>query len=132
MADKVVVLRAGVIEQVGSPLELYHEPRNRFVAGFIGSPKMNFIGGEFAKKHGAYEVGIRPEHFAANPAGGDIRGTVTSAEHLGSDTFLRVEVEGIGELISRSPGDVSVTYGDEVGLTPTGKIYQFDEKGLVL
>ena len=48
MADKIVVLHAGIIEQVGSPLELYHRPNNMFVAGFIGSPKMNFIKGELA------------------------------------------------------------------------------------
>ncbi len=50
MADKIVVLQAGVIEQVGSPLELYHAPRNKFVAGFIGSPKMNLIEGAEAAK----------------------------------------------------------------------------------
>jgi energy-coupling factor transporter ATP-binding protein EcfA2 len=62
MADKIVVLRAGNIEQVGSPLELYRTPRNLFVAGFIGSPKMNLIGGKIAADHGATTIGIRPEH----------------------------------------------------------------------
>lgn len=58
MADKIVVLNAGRIEQVGSPLELYRAPVNQFVAGFIGSPKMNFIEGAEAKKHGASTIGI--------------------------------------------------------------------------
>ena len=62
MADKIVVLQAGCIEQVGSPLELYHKPRNVFVAGFIGSPKMNLIEGAEAAKHNAHTIGIRPEH----------------------------------------------------------------------
>ena len=57
MADKIVVLQAGVIEQVGSPLELYHNPRNEFVAGFIGSPKMNLVKGTEADKHGATTIG---------------------------------------------------------------------------
>ncbi|HWA50689.1 MAG TPA: ATP-binding cassette domain-containing protein, partial [Dongiaceae bacterium] len=62
MADKIVVLNAGNIEQVGAPLELYNRPANLFVAGFIGSPKMNFIGGAAAKEAGAATIGIRPEH----------------------------------------------------------------------
>ena len=60
MADKIVVLHAGVIEQVGSPLELYRAPRNKFVAGFIGSPKMNLIEGPEAAKHNVHTIGIRP------------------------------------------------------------------------
>src|SRR6056297_1674175 len=63
MADKIVVLRAGHIEQVGSPLDLYREPRNEFVAGFIGSPKMNLIEGNAAQKYGGTKAGIRPEHI---------------------------------------------------------------------
>src|SRR6056297_1744301 len=63
MANKIVVLRAGHIEQVGSPLELYHKPRNEFVAGFIGSPKMNIFGGAEAQKYGGTKAGIRPEHI---------------------------------------------------------------------
>ena len=63
MADKIVVLNAGNIEQVGSPMELYKKPKNLFVAGFIGSPKMNLIEGAPAAKHGAKTIGIRPEHL---------------------------------------------------------------------
>jgi len=63
MADKIVVLNAGKIEQYGSPLELYEKPANLFVAGFIGSPKMNFVTGDPAKKHGAPTIGVRPEHL---------------------------------------------------------------------
>jgi multiple sugar transport system ATP-binding protein len=63
MADKIVVLNAGRVEQVGSPLELYNAPKNTFVAGFIGSPKMNLIEGPEAAKHGAATIGVRPEHL---------------------------------------------------------------------
>ena len=132
MADKIVVLHAGVIEQVGSPLELYRSPRNRFVAGFIGSPKMNFVEGTYAKKHKAFAIGVRPEHFEVVKKGGDFRGVVVSAEHLGSDTFLRVKMDDGQELTARGNGDVVVNYGDKVGLKIAGQIYKFDEQGLAI
>ena len=88
MADKIVVLQGGCIEQVGSPLELYKTPKNLFVAGFIGSPKMNFSQGEEASRRGAATIGIRPEHIDVLSEAGIWHGTVGVAEHLGSDTFL--------------------------------------------
>ncbi len=132
MADKIVVLQAGVIEQVGTPMELYQTPVNKFVAGFIGSPKMNFIEGKDAKAENAHSIGIRPEHFKIVKTGGQWRGKVGMAEHLGSDTFLRVNVKGIGDLTVRQAGDVPVKYGDEIGLSPAGKIYKFDKDGNAL
>src|SRR5579872_113593 len=63
MADRIVVLNAGHIEQYGTPMELYRTPANRFVAGFIGSPKMNFVDGAEAAKLGAHSIGVRPEHL---------------------------------------------------------------------
>ncbi len=132
MADKIVVLHAGVIEQVGSPLELYREPRNRFVAGFIGSPKMNFIEGPAAEKHKAHSIGVRPEHFEVVKKGGDFKGVVLSAEHLGSDTFLRVKMDDGQEILARGSGDVVVNYGDTVALKVEGKIYKFDDQGLAI
>ena len=108
MADKIVVLQAGVIEQVGSPLELYRTPRNLFVAGFIGSPKMNLIGGEEAAKHNATTIGIRPEHIDVVESNGQWQGTVGVAEHLGSDTFFHIHNTGLGETLTvRAIGDVS-------------------------
>ena len=70
MADKIVVLQAGVIEQVGSPLDLYRAPRNKFVAGFIGSPKMNFIEWPSAAEHGTNTIGVRPEHITVSETEG--------------------------------------------------------------
>ena len=96
MADKIVVLNAGRIEQVGSPLELYRHPRNLFVAGFIGSPKMNFITGEIAAGHDAHTLGARPEHLVVSKAAGDWKGTVGVSEHLGSDTYLHIDVADSG------------------------------------
>ena len=132
MADKIVVLQAGVIEQVGSPLELYRTPRNLFVAGFIGSPKMNLIEGEEAAKHNATTIGIRPEHIDVVESGGQWQGTVGVAEHLGSDTFFHIHNTGLAETITvRSIGDVSLRHGDTIHLTPRmDEIHRFDADGL--
>ena len=134
MADKIVVLRAGNIEQVGSPLELYQSPRNTFVAGFIGSPRMNLIEGPEAAKHDAATIGIRPEHIAISPSEGLWQGKVGVSEHLGSDTFFRVTGTGLTDAITvRAGGEVSVTYGDTIYLTPDeGKLHRFDANGLRL
>jgi multiple sugar transport system ATP-binding protein len=129
MADKIVVLNAGRIEQVGSPLELYRSPVNLFVAGFIGSPQMNFLGGAEAAKHGATTIGIRPEHVDII-AGGPWAGTVGLAEHLGSDTFLKVTVDGIGILNIRASGEVEHHHGDRISLAPQAdKIHRFNKDG---
>lgn len=132
MADKIVVLQAGVIEQVGTPLELYRTPRNKFVAGFIGSPKMNLIEGAEAERHGAATIGIRPEHLSLSTKSGDWKGTVGVSEHLGSDTFLHVSIDGFEEAVSvRISGEVDVHFGDTVYLTPQADlIHKFDKQGL--
>ena len=132
MADKIVVLRAGNIEQVGSPLDLYHSPRNAFVAGFIGSPKMNLIDGAEAGKHGAATVGIRPEHVGVSTTDGAWKGRVGVAEHLGSDTFVHVHDTGLMDMMTvRVPGDMPVRHGDWIWLTPeTDKMHRFDQGGL--
>ncbi len=132
MADKIVVLQAGVIEQVGSPLELYHSPRNLFVAGFIGSPKMNFMTGEEASKRDAQTIGIRPEHIDVSIQSGVWKGRVGVSEHLGSDTFLHVLETGLADSITvRVDGEFGVKHGDTVWLSPQeDKIHRFDEKGM--
>jgi multiple sugar transport system ATP-binding protein len=141
MADKIVVLQAGVIEQVGSPLELYHHPRNQFVAGFIGSPKMNFMPTTVAKVSeagatvtlpggAALEVpvkpghlrqgekatlGVRPEHLDLGE-GGQIRAEVLVVERLGGETFLYVEIEGGSLLTVEAHGENPVLIHDRVGI----------------
>ncbi len=130
MADKIVVLNAGNIEQVGSPLELYKTPRNLFVAGFIGSPKMNLLKGAAAGKHGADTIGVRPEHLNISTSAGEWKGTVGVAEHLGSDTFLHVHTDGHGTINVRADGEVGVGHGDTVYLTPVeGKVHRFGADG---
>jgi len=129
MADKIVVLNAGRIEQVGSPLELYHRPQNLFVAGFIGSPKMNLIDGAKASQHGAATIGIRPEHIDITPDG-PWHGTVGLTEHLGSDTFLKVTLDTGETLTVRASGEVALHHGDGIALAPQGaKIHRFDATG---
>ena len=128
MADKIVVLNRGNIEQVGSPLELYNNPANRFVAGFIGSPKMNLINGPEANKHGAATIGIRPEHIAIGKSGWV--GKVGVAEHLGSDTFLHVHTENFGTLTVRATGEAGFRHGDTIHLEPQAdRIHRFDTDG---
>jgi len=133
MADKIVVLHDGRIEQVGSPLDLYRSPDNRFVAGFIGSPKMNFIEGPEAESLNAFAIGVRPEHFGVSRDGGSWKGTVGVAEHLGSDTFLHVHSDSIGQVTVRAAGEIDLHYGEDVWLTPDpDKVHRFDREGLAL
>ena len=132
MADKIVVLNAGIIEQVGSPLELYDTPRNLFVAKFIGSPMMNIIDGPEAQKMDATHIGIRPEHLALSADTGMWAGTAGLSEHLGSDTFIRVDVDGIEDTLTiRAPGKVQFNHGDKVFVTPEQEnLHKFDAEGL--
>ncbi|HEY7643989.1 MAG TPA: ABC transporter ATP-binding protein [Hyphomicrobiales bacterium] len=133
MADRIVVLNAGRIEQVGTPLELYRTPANLFVAGFIGSPKMNFVDGAEAAKQRAATLGIRPEHIDLSTENGAWKGTVGIAEHLGSDTFLHIRADGIGQITARANGEIGLTHGDTVYLTPQpDKIHRFAEGGRAL
>ena len=122
MADRIVVLNHGTIEQVGTPLELYNRPNSRFVAGFIGSPKMNFLEGG--------TLGIRPEHVLLSDKAGDWQGTVKFAEHLGSDTFLHVDGGHRGILTVRALGESRFHPGDQVWMSPDkDRIHRFDQEG---
>jgi multiple sugar transport system ATP-binding protein len=130
MADKIVVLNAGQIEQYGSPLELYERPANIFVAGFIGSPKMNFISGDLARQHGAVTIGVRPEHLRIDSQKQGWPGTVSVAEHLGSDTFLYVDAKQIGTLTVRYIGELDLAAGDQIWLSPDpARIHRFADDG---
>ncbi len=131
MADKIVVLNAGRIEQVGSPLDLYRRPQNLFVAGFIGSPKMNLIGGAEAARHGATTIGIRPEHVEVGQ--GPWSGSVILSEHLGSDTFLKINAGDLGTLTLRGSGEVQARAGDRISFAPQiDKLHRFGADGRAL
>jgi multiple sugar transport system ATP-binding protein len=129
LADRIVVLQAGIVEQVGSPMELYEKPGNIFVAGFIGSPKMNFIKGAPAASHKATTIGVRPEHFVASATKGEIKGTVDYTEVLGSDSFLYVTTDH-GIITARENGKTSFKDGDTIHLTPIKEhTHRFDDSG---
>ncbi|MBK8770637.1 MAG: ABC transporter ATP-binding protein [Rhizobiales bacterium] len=133
MADRIVVLNRGNIEQVGSPLDLYNNPDSLFVAGFIGSPKMNFVTGAEAEKHKAKTIGIRPEHLEIASGRGGWGGTIALAEHLGADSFLHVDTETAGRLVVRAPGDFRGKDGDKIVLKPDmARLHKFDDNGKVI
>jgi multiple sugar transport system ATP-binding protein len=130
MADKIVVLNGGKIEQYGTPLELYEKPANLFVAGFIGSPRMNFVTDGAAAKQGAATIGVRPEHLKIARDGEGWPGTIMVAEHLGSDTFLYIDCGAIGTLTARHVGELSLAPGDRIVLSPEpARIHRFDKDG---
>ena len=133
MADRIVVLNKGHIEQVGSPLELYNSPKSLFVAGFIGSPKMNFVTAAEAAKHKATTIGIRPEHIDIVAGKAGWAGKILLTEHLGSDSFLHVDAGVIGRLVVRAPGEFAGKPGDSINLKPhADRVHRFDDKGLAI
>lgn len=132
LADKIVVLNAGRIEQAGAPMELYNAPANEFVAGFIGSPKMNFIDGTRLGET-VKTIGVRPEHISVDAAKGDWKGTVIHAEHLGADTNLYLDCEKAGLITVRIFGTYDAEPGAILYATPQpGKLYRFDADGKVV
>jgi len=129
MANRIAVMRAGRIEQFGSPLDLYKKPANRFVAGFIGSPKMNFIEGEAAAAFGAHSIGIRPEHFTLSSQEGQWQGVVLLVERLGADTFAHIDLGDLGTVIARTSGDYPLEIGNNIALTAQQNwVYRFDSQ----
>ena len=133
LADQIVVLNKGNIEQVGSPMQLYLYPRTLFVAGFIGSPKMNFLDGALAQNYQAHTIGIRPEHIDIQPQGGEWQGKVIISERLGSDTYLHLDVAGAGTIIARAPGDATFETGQTIGISPRPEcLHRFNTQGIAI
>jgi multiple sugar transport system ATP-binding protein len=132
LADKIVVLRAGKVEQVGAPMELYNNPANTFVAGFIGSPQMNFLNGG-ALGLTSHTMGTRPEHLALSRSGGQIAGRISHVERLGGETLVYVAVEGHGLLTVRLLGEHDWQVDEAVQVTPdAARAFHFDADGLRL
>ena len=129
LADRIAVLRDGLFEQVGTPAELYDAPNSIFVAGFIGSPKMNFLTGKFASDQGCTTLGIRSEHIEISDTG-MWQGEVVHTEDLGSDNYLFVEVGSPEAMIVRQPGKLKIALGAKIGLNPMpGQLHKFDAGG---
>ena len=150
MADRIVVMRSGIIEQIGTPLELFDRPVNTFVAQFIGSPAMNLLGGKVTGRKGRpvleldmgcslpltpacaalagtrVTVGVRPEHFEISLAGTVIAATVDVVEPLGSSTQLAISVSG-QSFIAIFNDRLSCKPGETIGLVPRhGHLHLFD------
>ena len=130
LADRICVLRDGVIEQVGTPVELYEQPQSLFVAGFIGSPKMNFLTGKFAEPYGASTIGIRSEHIQIGPGEGAWTGKVIHSENLGSDSYVYADM-GTGEpVIAREDGTKKHQPDEAISIRPQrGQVHRFDSEG---
>jgi multiple sugar transport system ATP-binding protein len=130
LADRICVLRDGLVEQVGTPMELYEKPESLFVAGFIGSPKMNFIDGEKAAPFGAHTVGVRGEHLVIKPSDGVWSGTVIHTENLGADSYVYLEMGTEEPVVVRLDGVNNYHSGDVVHVSPMDdKIHRFDAAG---
>jgi multiple sugar transport system ATP-binding protein len=160
LADKVVVLNGGQIEQVGSPLELYHHPANLFVAGFLGTPKMGFLKGTLSRVDGQgcevaldagthiylprvsptlsvgdpVTLGIRPEHLdLAQPGQCQLAVTADVSERLGSDTFCHVVTDSREPLTLRIRGDLRSQYGERLNLLLDAQYcHLFDAQGVAV
>jgi multiple sugar transport system ATP-binding protein len=154
MADHVVVLRAGQVEQQGAPLTLYHQPANKFVAGFIGSPAMNFIeavigpdgrSAQFGAAQGKTQtldlgralpagtevwVGLRPEHLRLQRDGQGLRGVVDTVETTGSMSFVAVRADGVAApVLVAQAGVYAMQSGEAINLGIAGEhIHVFDRK----
>ncbi len=129
LADKIVVLRAGIVEQTGSPMELYNNPANTFVAGFIGSPQMNFLKSAALGLRGE-TTGIRPEHLALSRDAGRIPGRISHVEKLGGETLVYAHTEPHGLLTVRLFGEHDYTVDEAVHLSPDeARAFHFDAAG---
>ncbi len=157
LADKIVVLRGGKIEQVGAPLDLYDDPENRFVAGFVGSPKMNFLPGKVAHETAegvtitldhaptfsltlpvaarpgigaTITLGIRPEHFEDAGKAADLTVAVDVAEHLGNTSYVYAHLAEELPLIIERPESRHVGKLDRLTVSvPANKAFLFDSDG---
>jgi multiple sugar transport system ATP-binding protein len=157
LADRIVVLNAGRIEQVGTPLELYNSPSNAFVAGFIGSPRMNFLpavvisdDGTLRLTVGEREValsraasglaagagvtlGIRPEHIDVAPDTGMLTAAVDLVEQLGGETFIYASAPGLSQITLRQDGQSQFHRGDPVAIRFAPEhLHIFDATGAAL
>ena len=133
LGQRIVVFNGGRIEQVGTPLDLYERPANLFVAGFLGSPRMNFLPAALAGIQGAATLGLRPEHLAlAQDGEGGVAGTLGLVEYLGDVTLAYVQVEGVEQMVAAklAAGTALPAPGSRVALRwDARRAYLFDADG---
>jgi len=129
MADRIVVLKDGSVQQVGTPLELYHSPNSLFVAQFIGSPKMNIFSGDHASMYAADIVGIRPENLQVQDDG-PWTGKLIHSENLGADSFLYIDIGNEDPLTVRQSGTTNLVAGQTISVGPIAdNFHLFDKSG---
>jgi multiple sugar transport system ATP-binding protein/alpha-glucoside transport system ATP-binding protein len=126
LADRIVVINQGVIEQVGTPIELYNSPKNQFVAEFIGSPKMNMINIQNGEKFDlinlnppgeASKIGIRPEHLSlANSGSHKLKGTVRHIENLGEHLLCYINLEKDNEITAKLDVNSAIKINEKINL----------------
>jgi len=152
MGSRIAVFNQGRIEQVGAPLDLYNRPANRFVAGFLGAPRINFVDRPAADASGphralwavlttgpagaaAHNVGLRPEHLHLAADGEGLAATVALCEHLGDTTIAYLQVDGLPELLhAKLPADQApLAAGATVALAPDAAwALAFDDNGRLI
>jgi ABC-type sugar transport system ATPase subunit len=142
MADRIVVLRAGKIEQVGAPKELYERPANAFVAGFIGSPRMNFLPAALARQipalvahipANAAQVGIRPEHWQVCGSGQGLALRVLRSEYLGANCLVKAQATDGTDIEVLISGGAAQAPGSELNLSAASEhLHAFDSAGITL
>ncbi len=130
MLDKIGVLHGSSVAPVGSPLELYSRPSGLFVASFSGSPTMRLFRGAPADERGAATIGAGPEHTDDSAIPGEWLATARLAEHLGSDTFVHADADGVGALNSRSKDEAPLKPDQRIFVTPReANLHRFDTEG---
>ena len=137
MADKIVVLRAGLVEQVGTPVDLYEKPCNTFVAGFIGSPRMNFIAVDLVRAAAAWpispqavQVGIRPEHWKPCGPGEGLVMVVKTVEYLGAQRLVHAQLSDQSRVEVLVEGEMNLIPGQTVEMNaPAHHVHAFDKQG---
>jgi len=130
LADRMVILNQGRIEQVGPPAELYHRPATQYVAAFLGSPTMNFLPPERIGLGGEGQAGIRPEDMTALVGDGPLGGTIEEVEELGETRILHVRL-GAGDLVAvRDRALTEPKIGQQVHVSfEPGRVHRFDGNG---
>lgn len=160
LADRIVVLNGGRVEQIGTPLQLYRQPDNVFVAGFIGSPKMNFLNASVLERDGCevtldigqgsivqasvagsssvavgdqVTLGLRPEHITFSNGEGQVTGEVLAVEHLGAEIYVHLKRKGEEPLVFKCHGETAVYVGQSVSVEVLPEVcYLFDQTGRAL
>ena len=161
LAERIVVMNEGIVQQVGRPMELYHHPTNRFVAAFIGSPRMNMMPADLVAAgdgaatveiaggarvtvpgvsdvangaDGPWVLGVRPEHLRVCAPGEDgLPATVTVVERLGGETLLHATIAGSETIVVKTGGDQPARLGDSVTIAPlAADCHLFDAGGRAL